>query len=235
MLVWRRSTHRPRVKNTVWTKKNTVTDHPLTRQYHHQHAHMTGSTKKNTIPDHPKTRHDQTCELNSKMSVSIFGNLNIRRMSISRTVSGPEVAAGWCKDALNRLLDGRIMSRSDLLFCLSNRRIGHSSAYSGILAPETPQHFFGLDKDSEGDSPIRILNLWACECDWLAQEVILAHSVSPGCCFDNLVAWRRTMRQYISDMSACKEHADPERVRSLLRQSDDMPVAGWCVAAKSAV
>ena len=38
------------------------------------------------------------------------------------------------------------------------------------------------------------------------------------------------VRQYISDMSACKQHADPEKVRSLLRQSDDMPVAAWCVA-----
>ena len=28
---------------------------------------------------------------------------------------------------------------------------------------------------------------------------------------------------------ACKQHADPERVRSLLRQSDDMLVAAWCV------
>ena len=85
---------------------------------------MTGSSMKITIPDRPKTRHDQACELHSKMSVSVFGNLDIRRISISRTVSGPEVAAGWCKDALNRLL-----------FCLSNRRISHSSAYSGIFAP----------------------------------------------------------------------------------------------------
>ena len=36
-------------------------------------------------------------------------------------------------------------------------------------------------------------------------------------------------RQCISDMSACKQHADPERVRSLLYQSDDMPVTAWCV------
>ena len=114
------------------------------------------------------------------MSVSVFGNLCIRRMSISRTVSGPEVAAGWCKDALNRLLDGRTMTRSDLLFCLSNQRITHSSAYSGILAPETvnqiisatSKQFFGWDKDVDGDSPIRILNLWACKSDLLAQEVI---------------------------------------------------------------
>ena len=79
-------------------------------------------------------------------------------------------------------------------------------------------------------SPIRILNLWACECDLLAQEVILAHSATPGCCFDNLVSMApNNARHYISDMSACKQHADPEKVRSLLRQSDDMPVAAWCV------
>ena len=94
----------------------------------------------------------------------------------------------------------------------------------------TSQQFFGLDKDSDGDSPIRILNLWACECDLLAQEVILAHSATPGCCFDNLVSMApNCVRQCISDMSACKQHADPERVRSLLQQSDDMPVAAWCV------
>ena len=106
-----------------------------------------------TISDRPKTRHDQACAFNLKMSVSVFGNI-----SISRTVSGPDVAAGWCKDALNRLLDGRIMSRSDLMFCLSNRKISHSSAYSGILAPRTAdqiisatsEQFFGLDKDSDG-------------------------------------------------------------------------------------
>ena len=37
------------------------------------------------------------------------------------------------------------------------------------------------------------------------------------------------VRQCISEMSACKQHADPERVRSLLQQSDNMPVAAWCV------
>ena len=66
----------------------------------------------------------------------------------------------------------------------------------GILAPETAdqifsatsQQFCGLYKDSGGDSPIRILNLWACECDLLAQEVILAHSATPRCCFDNFVS-----------------------------------------------
>ena len=74
---------------------------------------------------------------------------------------------------------------------------------------------------------MRIFKLWACECDLLAQEVILAHTATPGCCFDNLVS--NNVRQYISDKSACEQHADPERVRSLLRQSDDMPVAAWCV------
>ena len=157
------------------------------------------------------------------MSVSVFDNLDIRRISILRTVSGPEVAAGWCKGALQRLLDGRIMSRSDQLFCLSNRRMSHSSAHSGILAPETAdqiisatsQQFFGLDKDSDGDSPIRILNLWACECDLLAHEVILSHSANPFCCFDTLVSMAPNNVQCISDMSACTQHADPERVRSL--------------------
>ena len=77
----------------------------------------------------------------------------------------------------------------------------------------TSQQFFGLDKDSDGDSPIRIFNLWACEDDVLAQEVILAHSATPGCCFDNLVSMApNCVRQCISDMSACKQHADPERV-----------------------
>ena len=97
---------------------------PDHRVHGHFDAYMTGSSMKITIPDRPKTRHDQACELHSKMSVSMFGNLDIRRISISRTVSGPEVAAGWCKDALN-----------GLLFCLSNRRISHRSAYSGIFAP----------------------------------------------------------------------------------------------------
>ena len=136
------------------------------------------------------------------------------------------------------------MSRSDLLFCLSNRRISHSSAYSGILAPETAdqiisatsQQFFGLDKHSDEASPIRILNVWACECDLLAQEVILAHSATPGCCFDNLVSMApNNVRHYISDMSACKQRADPERVRSLLRQSDDMPVASLVRHARQRV
>ena len=94
----------------------------------------------------------------------------------------------------------------------------------------TSQQFFGLDKDSDGDSPIRIHNLWACECDLLAQEVILAHSATPECCFGSLVSMEpNDVRQYISDMSACQQHADPERVRSLLRQNDDMLVAAWCV------
>ena len=155
-------------------------------------------------------------------------------MSISRTVSGPEVAARWCKDALNRLL-----------FCLSNRRYWPQLCVLRHLSPDTAdqiisatsQQFFGLDKDSDGDSPIQILNSRACECDLLAQEVILAHSATPGCCFDNLVSMApNCVRQCISDMSACKQHADPERVRSLLQQSDDMPVAAWCVThAKSAV
>ena len=62
--------------------------------------------------------------------------------------------------------------------------------------------------------------------DWLAQEVILTHSATLGCCFDNLVSMApNNVRQYISDMGACKQHAKSERVRSLLRQSDDMPVA----------
>ena len=97
---------------------------PDHRVHGHVDAYMTGSSKKITIPEHRNTRHDQACELHSKMSDSVFGNLDIRRISISRTVSGPEVAAGWCKDALNRLL-----------FCLGNRRISHSSAYSGISGP----------------------------------------------------------------------------------------------------
>ena len=55
-------------------------------------------------------------------------------------------------------------------------------------------------------------------------------TATPGCCFDNLVNMApNCVRQCISDMSACKQHADPERVRSLLQQSDDMPVAAWCV------
>ena len=58
---------------------------------------------------------------------------------------------------------------------------------------------------------IRILSLWACECDLLTQEVILAHFLTPGCCFDNLVSLApNNVRQYISDMSVCKQHADPK-------------------------
>ena len=58
----------------------------------------------------------------------------------------------------------------------------------------------------------------------------MAHSATPGCCFDNLVSMAPNYAlQCISDMSACEQHADPERVRSLLQQSDDMPVAAWCV------
>ena len=136
-------------------------------------------------------------------------------------------------------LDGRIMSRSDLLFCLSNRSISHSSANSGILAPETAdqitsatsQQFFGLDKHSdEGLTNPNSQFVGLRECDLLAQEVILAYSTSPGCCFDNFVSMApNNVRQYISDMSACKQHADPESVRSLLWQRDDMLVAAWCV------
>ena len=155
---------------------------------------------------------------------------SIRRISISRTVSGPEVAAGWCKDALHRLLDGRIMSRSDLLFCLSNRRINHNSTYSSILAPETTGPPASCSsawtqiamKTHQSDFSI-------CECDLLAQEVILAHSATPGCCFNLMSMAPNNVRQYISDMSACKQHPGSERVRSLLRQSDDMLVAAWCV------
>ena len=69
----------------------------------------------------------------------------------------------------------------------------------------------------------------------LAQGAILAHSATPGCCFDNLVSTApNNVQQYISDTSACEQHADPERVRSLLRQSDDMPVPGASRTAKSA-
>ena len=112
---------------------------------------MTGSSME--IINRTAQRHAMTTHVSSiRMLVSVFGNLDIRRTSISWTVSGPGVAAGWCKHALNRLLDGSIMSRSDLLSCLSNRRISHSSAYSGILAPETAdqiisatsQQFLGL-------------------------------------------------------------------------------------------
>ena len=58
------------------------------------------------------------------------------------------------------------------------RHLGPETADQIISA--TSQQFFGLDKDSDGDSPIRIINLWACECDLLAQEVILAHSATSG-------------------------------------------------------
>ena len=171
------------------------------------------------------------------MSVSVFGNLDLRRISIARTVSGPEVAAGWCKDALHPFPDGRIMSRSYLLFCLSNRRIGHSSAYSGMLAPrQLPRSYRPPASSSSGWTKIAMKThrsefsiFWACECDLLAQEVILAHSATPGCCFDNFMSMAPNNVQYISDMSACKQHTDPERVRSLLRQSDDTLVEAWCV------
>ena len=133
--LWRRSTHggckcggSPHIdplKNAVQHRKPpspTIQTHAMTTlSMDIAEAYMTVFSMKITIPDRPNTRHDQACELHSKMSVSVFGNLDIRRMSISRTVSGPEVAARWCRDAL--------------LFCLSNRRIGHSSAYSGIFAP----------------------------------------------------------------------------------------------------
>ena len=100
------------------------------------------------------------------------------------------------------------MFRSQPLFCLSNRRVSHSAAHSGILAPETAdqimpatsQQFFGLDTDGDGDSPIRILNLWACECD-------LLQPATRGCCFDEFVSMAPNhVRQYISAASAAQDH-----------------------------
>ena len=123
--VWRRSTQRRSKKKTRFNKEDHYLRPPKHTPDHRFHGHvdayMTSSLMKITIPDRPKTRHCQACDLNSKMSVSVFGNLDVRRFSISRTVSGPEVAAGWCEDTLNRPLDGRIMSRNDQLFCLCRR------------------------------------------------------------------------------------------------------------------
>ena len=88
-----------------------------------------------TIPDGPKTRHDQACELRSKMSVSVFGNLDWTFAACQFRGRFLDQRLQLVGAKTRRLRDGRMMSRSDLLFCLSNRRISHSSAHSGILAP----------------------------------------------------------------------------------------------------
>ena len=154
------------------------------------------------------------------MSVPIFfANMDIRRTSMSPTVSGPEVAALLVRRHAEPPTRWALhVSERAILFCLINRRISHSSAYSG--APETTdqimsatsQQFFGLEMAMvTHQSAFSICGL--SNVILLAQEVILAHSATPGCCFDHLMSMApNNVRPYISDMSACKQYTDPETV-----------------------
>ena len=154
-----------------------------------------------------------------------INRLNLHSIdAVEQTVSGPEVAAGWCKDAFKKLLEGKVLSIDQLIHCLSDREINQSTAYSGILAPETADDIIAAtsrqflnDSNKSNTAAVKFKQLWACECGPAAQEEILAHPSSPICYFDNLVSFAPPkVQKYIKTQ---KTKADPQYVREMLDES----------------
>ena len=136
-------------------------------------------------------------------------------------VDGPEVAAGWCKAALAKLVDEGNVSMKDLIFALSNRIVSHSTAYSGILAPETADSIichtarsFFDERGCKVGKPLEVRQLWACEQQAQAQEVILAHGEGPRCCFDDV---RSLAPRAVRQAMEADPKMEPDKVKQLLK------------------
>ena len=173
------------------------------------------------------------------MTEHLFSKLQldgIDRLEV-QNVTSADMAAGWCKSALEKLIDGRIMTLPQLMYCLSDRMITHSSAYSGVLAPETSaeiisktSHAFLHDRGCAA-GPILCRQLWACENNLQAQEVIMAHESGPACCFDDLVS---LAPEAVRKAIARNPDIDPYHVKDLLQTIARGPKPwgprfAWCV------